>query len=120
MKKDHGISVTEVRDDGEINIYDMMTDAAGELNVNVGMISNAITVWQHYKNAYWYKTSEYNEEMHQQKIKELNKEKEIEKLSKPKKRRKKEIQKKIKNGEKRINQTKRNQELFINEKIDFY
>ena len=96
MKKDKGISVTEVKDNGEITVYDMMTEAAEEICVNVGQISTAIKEGHKYKNSYWYRTSEYNEELHKKKINELeikkqekeeNEEKEVKTIKKIKKKR---------------------------------
>jgi hypothetical protein len=72
MKKDKGISVTQVSDDGTINVYDMIQDAAEEIGCNSGQISEAIAKGKRYKDSYWYRTNEYYEELHEEKIEELN------------------------------------------------
>jgi hypothetical protein len=113
IKKDHGISVTEVKDNGEVNIYDMLTDAANEINANIGQISYAIKNWQHFRGSYWYKTNEYNDELHKQKIDELNNknnEKQIKKLNNPKKKKKRNSE----DNKKRKEKNKLDKEKFKN------
>jgi hypothetical protein len=71
MKKDHGIPIVEVKDNGDVNYYDMMTEGAEEIGCNVGMISEAITKGKKYRDSYWYRLSEYDEEKHKNKINDL-------------------------------------------------
>jgi hypothetical protein len=73
MKKDKGIPIVEVKDNGDIIYYETITEAAEEIMCNSGQISFAIKSWQYFRNSYWYKSSDFSEEKHNEKIKELNK-----------------------------------------------
>jgi hypothetical protein len=72
VKKDKGISVTEVKDNGDIIVYDTLTEAAKENKVNAGQISEAIKKGKKYRDSYWYRTSDYSEELHLDRIKTID------------------------------------------------
>jgi hypothetical protein len=72
MKKDKGISVTEVKDNSDIIVYDTLTEAAKENKVNAGQISEAIKKGKKYRDSYWYRTRDYSKELHSDRIKTID------------------------------------------------
>lgn len=61
VKKDQGIAITEVCDDGIIKKYDTMADAGRAIGKDSSSISYAIKNGKSYMKSKWYKTSEYKE-----------------------------------------------------------
>lgn len=60
-RKDKGISITEVCEDGTIKKYETMTDAGQAIGKNPGSISEAVKTGKPYMKSKWHKTSEYIE-----------------------------------------------------------